>query len=696
MARIATACALAVFWAGVTTVGATAPAPVCANAESNGNCVDESSPSHPTSLSECGFYLARSRKTGSWSAYTGRGYVAQETVGERDLLIPITDANKNEFSPWHDIVWDADLLPREQQAEHLHQLDHLWAGLGSLMTCAKRPNLKVNSDKDGVVFQALKNLKVGDELTMDCGTSQPDNNTIRGSSQSLEWIKANSICIDTLTIQPSTVNSAGRGAFAKQAAAKGDVVAVSPVVHFDRSQTEILQQERSVEDEPWLLREHKIRYTSHVVGQQKLLNYCYSHPQSNVMLLPIGPGVNFINHSSRRPNVQIRWSIFSDSETLRETLPVMELFEETVGDLVIEFVALTDIAEGDEILMDYGAEWEQAWNSRESEDSFRHEIGVPDGFYPQNWMKHDPTLYVPDFIATPLKPGYMAPVRWADTAEVVTPWAFRMGLDSKIRRVLLEYCDRMGITEMLRHVTVEGNGLEPGTDAHFELEGDDWFLQRPAASWRSNLHWLSPGAGPAHEHYLQALSVAGFDEVLKAIGEYLNMDGLVAFHVTFIAVSHSTKGYLHHDMDGTGRKMYNCIIPLILANETNPELDLQDLHPDLSEDDQEYRVGRYQYEYDVSGMMGDGAVHGTSAVDYRMNKEMRMAATVYITDVNEGNVDSLTNQYTQAYPPSDRELLLSWRGRHWRKDDPSVKLPEPEPNHILLRKDGVAAKQMRR
>ena len=76
---------------------------------------------------------------------------------------------------------------------------------------------------------------------------------------------------------------------------------------------------------------------------------------------------------------------------------------------------------------------------------------------------------------------------------------------SCIREVLLEYCNRMGITDILRHVTVEGNGLEPGTETHME-QGDDWYLQRPEDHWRSNLHWFSPGAGPAHEHYLQALS----------------------------------------------------------------------------------------------------------------------------------------------------------------------------------------------
>jgi len=280
----------------------------------------------------------------------------------------------------------------------------------------------------------------------------------------------------------------------------------------------------------------------------------------------------------------------------------------------------------------------------------------------------------------------MAPIRWAhDPApEVVTPWAFRVGLHSRVREVLLEYCNRMGITDILRHVTVEGNGLEAGMETHMDVQGDDWYLQRPEARWRSNLHWFSPGAGPAHEHYLQALSVAGFDEIVQGIGAYLGMEGLVAFHVTFIGVSFSTRGYLHHDVVETNGRVYNVIIPLILANETGPELDLCGWKPDLPEDDEyNQRVGRYRYEYDVASMMGDGAIHATSACDYRNTKEMRMAATVYIADVNDDNIEMVMNHYTQAYPPKDIELLRSWKGRHWKRDDPSRSLPKPPPGHIL-------------
>ena len=79
----------------------------------------------------------------------------------------------------------------------------------------------------------------------------------------------------------------------------------------------------------------------------------------------------------------------------------------------------------------------------------------------------------------------------------------------------------------------------------------------------------------------------------------------------------------------------------------------------------DFCLGRYRYEHDVASLMGDDAFHGTSAVDYRGKKEMRMAATVYVADLNENNVDSIMNHYTQAYPPKDRDLILSWSGKHW-------------------------------
>jgi hypothetical protein len=706
-------------------------APVCS--PNVGNC--NSSPP------ACGLFLFYTHddsydSPNKWSLFTGHSLEPKASVGEPDIVLPMIDANKNEYSPWQDTSYAQSIIPDTFMPDHKYNLEYILGGVASLTRCSiESSNIEpfskrvVNDGTTGAIhnmgFVTTTNLRAGDEILMDCDSdldifylyenyeslhSNPDNRR-----QSVEWLEEHAVCVDQLTVGPPSTVAGQRGAFSKNFVSKGQVIISSPLIHFDRSQLEIVYQDHKQPEEQLLpnSREHGIEYkASKVIGHQVMMNYAYGHKDSNVMLLPIAPGVNYINHHDQ-PNAAIRWStVFNDTKILRETLPLMELYDASAPLFVMDFVALRDILPGEEIHIDYGMEWARAWNSSMTGSSpsvstlFRHEIGVPDGFYPSNWMNSSPKP-VADFIANPLKPGYMAPIRWADTSKVVTPWAFRMGLDSRVRQVLLEYCEKMGIIKIMEHVTKEGNGLEPGNDMHLSIHGDDWFLQRPSDNWRSNLHWLSPGAAPAHEHYLQALTVAGFDEILTAVGQYLGMENIVIFHVTFIACSFSTKGFLHHDMNGTGGKMFNVIVPLILSD-NGPELDIQDINYD--EDMQGYRVGRYRYEYgkntipfllldhcrydgstsflsstDVAGMMGDGAVHGTSAVDYRSTKEMRLAATIYITEVNESNVDSISGQYTQAYPPKDRDLLLSWAGRHWKKDDASRRLPSPNHDHVLLR-----------
>jgi len=119
------------------------------------------------------------------------------------------------------------------------------------------------------------------------------------------------------------------------------------------------------------------------------------------------------------------------------------------------------------------------------------------------------------------------------------------------------------------------------------------------------------------------LSAAGFDDILKSVGETFGLEGLAAYHLSFIGVSHCNEGFLHYDVTQTGKRAFNIIIPLILANETGPELDLRQ-DGSLEPED----VGRLRYRYDVASMVGDDCNHATSAADYRLKKEMRMAATV--------------------------------------------------------------------
>ena len=114
------------------------------------------------------------------------------------------------------------------------------------------------------------------------------------------------------------------------------------------------------------------------------------------------------------------------------------------------------------------------------------------------------------------------------------------------------------------------------------------------------MHWISPGDAESHNDFLKQLSLGGFDDVLKSIGEYYKLDGLVAYHLSFLAVSHCVRGYVHRDFSGTGGKAFNIIIPLMVATVTSPELEIEDDHD---------QTGGYRNVYDETSIIGDEARH---------------------------------------------------------------------------------------
>jgi len=283
------------------------------------------------------------------------------------------------------------------------------------------------------------------------------------------------------------------------------------------------------------------------------------------------------------------------------------------------------------------------------------------------FLRQTTTIAAADFETSNLHPNSISSVKWATDGEAVSPWSFRLGLHSKVTKALLEYCNKTGITDTFRELVIDEAPLVPGTNRIVHLGGQRWYIQRPGSRWQSNMHWISPGDEAAHNEYLKVLSDGGFDDVLKSIGEYFGFDGLVAYHVTIIGVSHCSRGYMHHDFEYV--KGFNLIIPLILTNDSKPELDLeQRSNRDI--------VGQYKYKIDEASMVGDRVGHATAACDYRNEGEMRMAATVYIADVNNQNVNRIVDDFTQLYPPrNDCQYLIDRAGSHWKYNDPTKKLP---------------------
>ena len=99
----------------------------------------------------------------------------------------------------------------------------------------------------------------------------------------MSWLREHGRCIDYIREGSSTIPGAGRGAFAKLDMSKGHIIAPAPVLQLDRALTEILWRG-----------ENGIRS----IGDQLVLNYCYGHHDSSVLLFPYSPIINLINHSS--------------------------------------------------------------------------------------------------------------------------------------------------------------------------------------------------------------------------------------------------------------------------------------------------------------------------------------------------------------------------------------------------------------
>lgn len=168
----------------------------------------------------------------------------------------------------------------------------------------------------------MRDLVQGEELLLSCeGALQHQAvNEVKHIGQPVDWLKQNGICLDTLSVAPSTLPGVGRGAFSKRAVDKGEVVASTPIVHFDRSELEIVEQSTKHDEKIPGAHKHGIQYTDKVTGKQLLLNYCFGDPDSNLLLLPLAPGVNFINHNLEKANAIIRWSPLSMSLGLESFL----------------------------------------------------------------------------------------------------------------------------------------------------------------------------------------------------------------------------------------------------------------------------------------------------------------------------------------------------------------------------------------
>jgi hypothetical protein len=168
--------------------------------------------------------------------------------------------------------------------------------------------------------------------------------------RTLDWLKSNGSCLDNIRSGNSSIKGIGMGAFARRSFSAGEVITTTPLIHLSRKDTIILKKN----DENVIIPD----------GHQLILNYCYGHPQSSLLLLPYSPVVNYINHNNDTSlvNARMEWStsILQKSDWLDRK--VDDILKEVKSGLLIDIIAVKDIQKGDEIFLNYGEYWQNAWD----------------------------------------------------------------------------------------------------------------------------------------------------------------------------------------------------------------------------------------------------------------------------------------------------------------------------------------------
>jgi hypothetical protein len=163
-------------------------------------------------------------------------------------------------------------------------------------------------------------------------------------------------CVDGVRPGPSKIHHLG--GFTTRAFRKGAIIIGSPILHS-------LQHHWNSKAGVWdsFTKSYKVVNATGADDDYALLvNYCWSHEESSILLCPYGIGISYINHSDK-PNTKVQWAPhgqLSQNDEWFDQTPT-ELSKTNKVGLALDYVALRDIQEGEELTIDYGNAWKEAY-----------------------------------------------------------------------------------------------------------------------------------------------------------------------------------------------------------------------------------------------------------------------------------------------------------------------------------------------
>ncbi|KAL3805486.1 hypothetical protein ACHAWO_002996 [Cyclotella atomus] len=293
--------------------------------------------------------------SGAFSPYHGLQYLAERAMGVGDEVF--VNYGDHYFRGRPNVYGLVPLTPEFQTADEL--LTKLWSALNSspiLKSLMLDHGEEAHIELDRI-WNVFRNDFVTDQRVSNALPSSVADipraamhgtpfNFLRGNNpRSLEWLETNGYCMDTLNVGRSNIPHAGRGAFAKKAFVEGETILPLPMLHIDRSDLDIWRN-------------------GELYSKQLILNYSFGHKDSSLLLFPYSSSAGFINHGGKEANAKVVWAETDPTgfhqKEWKSMSPRLILDMKHTG-LLMLVVATRPIQEGEEVTIDYGDEWQDAW-----------------------------------------------------------------------------------------------------------------------------------------------------------------------------------------------------------------------------------------------------------------------------------------------------------------------------------------------
>jgi hypothetical protein len=165
-------------------------------------------------------------------------------------------------------------------------------------------------------------------------------------------------CQDHIFVKDSTISQAGKGAFSRRHLKKGSLIITAPAIAVTR---DFMSLNDTGKDFP-----------TGTNSMQLMYNYHFGHKNSSVLFFPLNH-LFAINHNSKRsksgkePNARVEFSTTERKSLYFQSLPLKDLKKQKYSTMVLDVVATRDIEPDEEVFIDYGQDWEDAWDKHVKE-----------------------------------------------------------------------------------------------------------------------------------------------------------------------------------------------------------------------------------------------------------------------------------------------------------------------------------------